>query len=162
MRLRGHAGVPVLLCGVALRCCFAVLLSEPPRNPRVRRSDGLPVGRKAKRIRTIERVSSPGVDGQKGLRLQSSTVDTSIPFSARHFEYSIEHSMHIPCRQTAIGWPTVDFGAWRVLEMNRRRYRENRWVTGSLGHWVTGCIAHMAHWLTGSLALLCHVTKWQR
>ena len=62
------------------------------------------------------RTSSPGVDGQKGLRLQfnsrqSSTVDTSIPFSARHFEYSIEYSTYIPCRQTAIGWPTVDSGA---------------------------------------------------
>eukprot|EP00976_Prorocentrum_cordatum_P047198 953303-Prorocentrum_minimum.AAC.1 len=36
---------------------------------------------------------SPGIDGQKGLRLpfngrQSSTVDTGIPFSARHVEYS--------------------------------------------------------------------------
>eukprot|EP00976_Prorocentrum_cordatum_P097375 1190964-Prorocentrum_minimum.AAC.3 len=58
-----------------------------------------------------KRVSSPGVDGQKGLRLkfnsrQSSTVDTSIPFSARHFDYSTECSTYIPCRQTAIGWPT--------------------------------------------------------
>ena len=49
---------------------------------------------------------SPGVDGQKGLRLQfnsrqSSTVDTSIPFSARHFEYSVKYSAYIPCRQTA-------------------------------------------------------------
>eukprot|EP00959_Pyramimonas_sp_CCMP1952_P341671 7157005-Pyramimonas_sp.AAC.1 len=59
---------------------------------------------------------SPGVDGQKGLRLQinsppSSTVDTSTPFSARHFEYSVEHSTYIPCQQTAIGRPTVNSGA---------------------------------------------------
>eukprot|EP00976_Prorocentrum_cordatum_P096108 1190435-Prorocentrum_minimum.AAC.2 len=63
------------------------------------------------------REASPGVDGQKGLRLQlnsrqSSSVDTNTPFSARHFEYSIEYSTYIPCRQTAIGWPTVDSGAW--------------------------------------------------
>eukprot|EP00976_Prorocentrum_cordatum_P099506 1191866-Prorocentrum_minimum.AAC.2 len=50
--------------------------------------------------------SSPGVDGQNGLRLQfnsrqSSTVDTSIPFSAQHFEYSTGYSAYIPCRQTA-------------------------------------------------------------
>ena len=38
-----------------------------------------------------------------------STVDTSIPFSAWHFEYSVEYSTYISCRQTAIGWPTVDF-----------------------------------------------------
>eukprot|EP00976_Prorocentrum_cordatum_P098614 1191481-Prorocentrum_minimum.AAC.1 len=64
--------------------------------------------------------ASPGVDGQKGLRLQfnsrqSSTVDTSIAFSARHFEYSIEYSIeystYVPCRQTAIGWLRVDSGA---------------------------------------------------
>eukprot|EP00959_Pyramimonas_sp_CCMP1952_P432282 9052718-Pyramimonas_sp.AAC.1 len=30
-----------------------------------------------------------------------STVYTSIPFSAHHFEYSIEYSTYIPCRQTA-------------------------------------------------------------
>eukprot|EP00976_Prorocentrum_cordatum_P093688 1189480-Prorocentrum_minimum.AAC.2 len=58
-------------------------------------------------------MSSPGVDGKKGLQLQfnsrqSSTVDTSTPFSARHFEYSTEYSTYIPCRQTAIGWPTVN------------------------------------------------------
>eukprot|EP00959_Pyramimonas_sp_CCMP1952_P177704 3714158-Pyramimonas_sp.AAC.1 len=55
--------------------------------------------------------ASPGVDGQKDLRLQfnsqqSSTVDTNIPFSARHLEYFTEYSTYIPCRQTAIGWPT--------------------------------------------------------
>eukprot|EP00976_Prorocentrum_cordatum_P102687 1193165-Prorocentrum_minimum.AAC.1 len=44
--------------------------------------------------------------------IQQSTVDTSKPFSAQHFEYSVEYSMYIPCRQTAIGWPTVDSGAW--------------------------------------------------
>eukprot|EP00976_Prorocentrum_cordatum_P073073 1180952-Prorocentrum_minimum.AAC.11 len=60
--------------------------------------------------------ASPGVDGQKDLRLQfnsqqSSTVDTNIPFSARHLEYFTEYSTYIPCRQTAIGWPTVDSGA---------------------------------------------------
>eukprot|EP00976_Prorocentrum_cordatum_P055601 1121850-Prorocentrum_minimum.AAC.1 len=47
-----------------------------------------------------------GVDGQKGLRLQlnsrqSSTVETGIPFNARRFEYSTEYSTYIPCRQTA-------------------------------------------------------------
>eukprot|EP00959_Pyramimonas_sp_CCMP1952_P292931 6126696-Pyramimonas_sp.AAC.2 len=52
-------------------------------------------------------LSKPGVDGQKGLRLkfnnsrQSLTIDTSKPFSARHFEYSTEYSMYIPCRQSA-------------------------------------------------------------
>eukprot|EP00976_Prorocentrum_cordatum_P112451 1195532-Prorocentrum_minimum.AAC.10 len=52
-------------------------------------------------------VASPGVDGQKGLRLQfnsrqSSTVDTSIlPFSVRRFEYSTEYSTYVPYRQTA-------------------------------------------------------------
>eukprot|EP00976_Prorocentrum_cordatum_P060893 1176083-Prorocentrum_minimum.AAC.2 len=50
-------------------------------------------------------ITSPGVDGQKGLRPQfnsrlSSTVDTSIPFSARRFEFSTEYSTYIPCRQT--------------------------------------------------------------
>eukprot|EP00959_Pyramimonas_sp_CCMP1952_P002843 58850-Pyramimonas_sp.AAC.1 len=59
---------------------------------------------------------SPGVDGQKGLRLQfnsrQSTVDTGIPLSARHFEYSTEYLTYIPCRQTAICWPTVKSGAW--------------------------------------------------
>eukprot|EP00959_Pyramimonas_sp_CCMP1952_P070432 1471171-Pyramimonas_sp.AAC.1 len=35
---------------------------------------------------------------------------TCIPFSARHFEYSIEYSTYIPCRQTAIGWSIVDSG----------------------------------------------------
>eukprot|EP00959_Pyramimonas_sp_CCMP1952_P036882 771587-Pyramimonas_sp.AAC.1 len=40
------------------------------------------------------------------------TVDTRIPFSAQRFEYSVECSAYIPCRQTAIGWPTVDSGAW--------------------------------------------------
>eukprot|EP00976_Prorocentrum_cordatum_P075893 1182080-Prorocentrum_minimum.AAC.2 len=66
-------------------------------------------------------VASPGVDGQKGPRLQfnsrqSSTVDTSIiPFSARHSEYSTEYSTYIPCRQTAIGWPIVDSGACAVV-----------------------------------------------
>eukprot|EP00959_Pyramimonas_sp_CCMP1952_P431662 9040166-Pyramimonas_sp.AAC.1 len=35
-----------------------------------------------------------------------STVDISIPFSARHFKYSTEYSTYIPCRRTAIGWPT--------------------------------------------------------
>eukprot|EP00959_Pyramimonas_sp_CCMP1952_P413975 8673469-Pyramimonas_sp.AAC.1 len=39
---------------------------------------------------------------------------SSIPFSARHFEYSIEYSTYIPCRQAAIGWPTVDSGACRA------------------------------------------------
>eukprot|EP00959_Pyramimonas_sp_CCMP1952_P166113 3471738-Pyramimonas_sp.AAC.5 len=39
--------------------------------------------------------SSPGVDGQKGLRLQFA-VDTTIPFSARHFEYSTEYSTLFP------------------------------------------------------------------
>eukprot|EP00976_Prorocentrum_cordatum_P090760 1188247-Prorocentrum_minimum.AAC.3 len=43
--------------------------------------------------------TSPGVDGQKGLRLQlnsrqSSTVDTSIPFSTQRFEYSTEYSTY--------------------------------------------------------------------
>eukprot|EP00959_Pyramimonas_sp_CCMP1952_P047237 985756-Pyramimonas_sp.AAC.1 len=53
---------------------------------------------------------SPGVDGQKGLRLQfdsrqSSTVDTSKPFvSAQHFEYSTEYSAYNPCPQTATTW----------------------------------------------------------
>eukprot|EP00976_Prorocentrum_cordatum_P090918 1188312-Prorocentrum_minimum.AAC.1 len=61
--------------------------------------------------------ASPGVDGRKGLRLQfnsrqSSTVNTSIPFSAWHFEYSTEYSTYIPCQRTAIGWPTDDSGAW--------------------------------------------------
>eukprot|EP00959_Pyramimonas_sp_CCMP1952_P043518 910105-Pyramimonas_sp.AAC.1 len=47
----------------------------------------------------------------------NSTVDsrrlwyTNIPFSARHFEYSIEYSTFIPCRRTAIGRPMVDSGA---------------------------------------------------
>eukprot|EP00976_Prorocentrum_cordatum_P078859 1183302-Prorocentrum_minimum.AAC.1 len=36
-------------------------------------------------------------------RLVSSWA-TSIPFGARHFEYSTEYSTYIPCRQTAIGW----------------------------------------------------------
>eukprot|EP00959_Pyramimonas_sp_CCMP1952_P194174 4060460-Pyramimonas_sp.AAC.1 len=40
--------------------------------------------------------SSPGVDSQKGQlqfnSRQSSTVDTSIPFSARYIKYSIEYS----------------------------------------------------------------------
>eukprot|EP00959_Pyramimonas_sp_CCMP1952_P311273 6514272-Pyramimonas_sp.AAC.1 len=56
--------------------------------------------------------TSPGVDGQKGLLSKRSTVDTSIPFSARHFDYSTDYSTYIPCRQTAIGWPTVDSGGW--------------------------------------------------
>eukprot|EP00976_Prorocentrum_cordatum_P059643 1175582-Prorocentrum_minimum.AAC.4 len=43
--------------------------------------------------------------------IQQSTVDTSVPFSAWHFEYSTEYSTYIPYRQTAIGWPTVDSGA---------------------------------------------------
>eukprot|EP00959_Pyramimonas_sp_CCMP1952_P294092 6151160-Pyramimonas_sp.AAC.1 len=38
------------------------------------------------------------------------STDTSIPFSAQHFEYSNEYLTYIPCRQNAtyIGWPTVD------------------------------------------------------
>eukprot|EP00976_Prorocentrum_cordatum_P099358 1191802-Prorocentrum_minimum.AAC.2 len=43
--------------------------------------------------------------------IQQSTVDTSVPFSARHFEYSIDYSTYIPCRQAVIGRPTVDSGA---------------------------------------------------
>eukprot|EP00959_Pyramimonas_sp_CCMP1952_P323118 6761375-Pyramimonas_sp.AAC.1 len=43
--------------------------------------------------------------------IQLSTVDTSILFSAWHFEYSTECSTNIPCLKTAIGWPTVDSGA---------------------------------------------------
>eukprot|EP00959_Pyramimonas_sp_CCMP1952_P159386 3333450-Pyramimonas_sp.AAC.2 len=43
---------------------------------------------------------------------QSSTVDTSIPFCARHFEHSTEYSTRIPCRQTAT-WlaDSLDFEA---------------------------------------------------
>eukprot|EP00976_Prorocentrum_cordatum_P098967 1191628-Prorocentrum_minimum.AAC.2 len=74
--------------------------------------------RKAKRkVGEVEDgATSPGVEGQIGLRLQfnsrqSSTVHTIFPFSARHFEHSTEYSTYIPCRQTAIGWPTVDSGA---------------------------------------------------
>ena len=47
--------------------------------------------------------------------IQLSTVDTSIPCSARHFEHSIEYSTYVPCRQTAIGWPTVDSGTLYAL-----------------------------------------------
>eukprot|EP00976_Prorocentrum_cordatum_P062994 1176936-Prorocentrum_minimum.AAC.2 len=64
-------------------------------------------------------LASPGVDGQKGLRLQlnsrqSSTVDTSIPFRARHFEYSTEYSTYIaifPADRLPHGWPKVESGA---------------------------------------------------
>eukprot|EP00976_Prorocentrum_cordatum_P080001 1183800-Prorocentrum_minimum.AAC.2 len=42
---------------------------------------------------------------------QSSTVNTSTPSSAHHFEASTEFLTYIPCRRTAIGWPTVDSGA---------------------------------------------------
>eukprot|EP00976_Prorocentrum_cordatum_P111553 1195382-Prorocentrum_minimum.AAC.2 len=53
--------------------------------------------------------ASPGVDCRKGLRLQlnsrqSSTVDTSVPFSARRFEYSTEYSTYIPCRRQTAAW----------------------------------------------------------
>eukprot|EP00959_Pyramimonas_sp_CCMP1952_P123585 2583613-Pyramimonas_sp.AAC.5 len=86
--------------------------------------------------------TSPGVDGEKGgLRLQfnsrqSSTVDTSIPpFSARHFEYSIGYSTYIPCRKTAIGWPTVDSGASPARAGPRPTtfysLRAQGWVQGS-------------------------------
>eukprot|EP00959_Pyramimonas_sp_CCMP1952_P442507 9263617-Pyramimonas_sp.AAC.1 len=74
-------------------------------------------------------MASPGVDGQKGLRLQfnsrqsSSTVDTSTPFGVRHFEYSVEYSTYIPCRQTAIGWPTVDSGACSMALLAERALR---------------------------------------
>eukprot|EP00959_Pyramimonas_sp_CCMP1952_P467843 9492265-Pyramimonas_sp.AAC.1 len=59
---------------------------------------------------------------KKGLRFQfnsrqSSTVDTSIPLSARHFEYSAEYSTYIPCRQTA---------AWRADSRLRGLPRCNR------------------------------------
>eukprot|EP00959_Pyramimonas_sp_CCMP1952_P329026 6888332-Pyramimonas_sp.AAC.1 len=47
-------------------------------------------------------VTSPGGDGQKGLRLQfnsrqSSTVDAGVLFSARHIEYATEYSTCIHC-----------------------------------------------------------------
>eukprot|EP00976_Prorocentrum_cordatum_P082365 1184783-Prorocentrum_minimum.AAC.1 len=63
--------------------------------------------------------------------IQQSTVDTSIPFSARHFEHSVEYSTYIPCRQTAIGWPTLDSGAcslpWRCMcPVRLRRYDQRR------------------------------------
>eukprot|EP00959_Pyramimonas_sp_CCMP1952_P332822 6969398-Pyramimonas_sp.AAC.1 len=32
----------------------------------------------------------------------------SIPFRARHFEYSTEYSTYIPCRRTAVGWIRLD------------------------------------------------------
>eukprot|EP00959_Pyramimonas_sp_CCMP1952_P265466 5550897-Pyramimonas_sp.AAC.1 len=89
------------------------------------------------RVCTSVTVPSPGVDGQTGLRLQfnsrqSSTVDTIIPFSARHFEYSIEYSTYVPCRQTAIGWPTVDSGAWTVpADLMKVRHRHH--VVASFG-----------------------------
>eukprot|EP00976_Prorocentrum_cordatum_P032477 660499-Prorocentrum_minimum.AAC.1 len=44
--------------------------------------------------------------------IQQSTVDTSIPFGAWHFEYFTEYSTYIPCRQTVIGSPIVDSRAW--------------------------------------------------
>eukprot|EP00959_Pyramimonas_sp_CCMP1952_P397867 8336346-Pyramimonas_sp.AAC.2 len=50
--------------------------------------------------------NTAGVDD--GVR---ATVDTSIPFSARHLEYFIEYSTYIPCRQTAFGWPIIDSAA---------------------------------------------------
>eukprot|EP00959_Pyramimonas_sp_CCMP1952_P455282 9471326-Pyramimonas_sp.AAC.1 len=34
-------------------------------------------------------------------RALSTTVNTGIPFSARHFEYSTEYLTYIPCQQTA-------------------------------------------------------------
>eukprot|EP00976_Prorocentrum_cordatum_P094359 1189753-Prorocentrum_minimum.AAC.1 len=73
-------------------------------------SCGRTCGGRAQRVRHVaqggwEMGQAPvGVDSKKGLRLQfnnsrqSSTVDTSMPFSARHFEYSTEYSTYIPCR----------------------------------------------------------------
>eukprot|EP00976_Prorocentrum_cordatum_P092447 1188947-Prorocentrum_minimum.AAC.3 len=60
---------------------------------------------KPKRVESVSEERTRG--GWAGV-WRSSTVDTSIPFSAWHFEYSAEYSTHIPCRQTAIGRPTVD------------------------------------------------------
>eukprot|EP00959_Pyramimonas_sp_CCMP1952_P405171 8491850-Pyramimonas_sp.AAC.2 len=71
------------------------------------------------------RRQAPESTAKKSLRLQfnsqqSSTVDTSRPFSARHFEYSIEYSTYIPYRQTAIGWLTVDSGACEAVSWSPR------------------------------------------
>eukprot|EP00976_Prorocentrum_cordatum_P077034 1182527-Prorocentrum_minimum.AAC.1 len=52
---------------------------------------------------------------------EAPTVDTGIPFSARHFEYSTGYSTYIPRRQTAIGWPTVDSGACSELAYGRSK-----------------------------------------
>eukprot|EP00976_Prorocentrum_cordatum_P104621 1193974-Prorocentrum_minimum.AAC.3 len=61
-------------------------------------------------------LQAPESTAKKAFDFNSSTVvDTSRPFSARHFEYSTEYSTYIPCRQTAIGWPTVDSGASSIV-----------------------------------------------
>eukprot|EP00976_Prorocentrum_cordatum_P085439 1186093-Prorocentrum_minimum.AAC.2 len=43
----------------------------------------------------------------------NSTVDTSIPFSARRFEYFIEYSTYIPCRQTATWLKGASHPPWQ-------------------------------------------------
>eukprot|EP00976_Prorocentrum_cordatum_P090877 1188291-Prorocentrum_minimum.AAC.3 len=58
----------------------------------------------ADRLPLAGRQSTPGLGSDVVNVTMSSTVDTSIPFSARHFEYSVAYLTFIPCRQTAVGW----------------------------------------------------------